>query len=388
MRFQNLKQLSLLALISASSLSFAQTQLEKTQVYDPELNQLVDQKKVSKERELRYHPEGEDFVIANGDAKFNRALYGTHTGFRVETGDVPEFALYLPRMGGNLSFSVGNKEKTIALNNANRIESRYRAGSRIYTITDPLLDNGKFIITALAMSEAEGIVLKIETKNIPANTKLSWKFGGAADKRFSREGDLGVDPVDCFELKPEYCKGNVYTINKNSFSLIFGAKQDKKLIGTFPPTAKLTVREGEYPVLSGNIKATGNKTFYLGIQIPGKTAELPYKSIQAIFEKSDADRAILASQLKIDTPDPYFNTLGGTLAMAADGIWSGETWLHGAVGWRMPLSGWRAAYTGDALGWHDRSRLHFDAYATSQVSNVEPKYPHPNQDTALNMARA
>lgn len=388
MLLQNLKQLYLLALISASSLSTAQTQPEKTQVYDPELNQLVDKKTVSKERELRYRPEREDFVIVNGKAKFNRALYGTHTGFRVETGDVPEFALYLPRMGGNLSFSVGNKNKTIALNNASRIESRYRPGSRIYSITDPLLGKGKITITALAMSEAEGIVLKIETKDIPANTKLSWKFGGAADKRFSREGDLGVDPIDCFELKPEYCKGNVFTVNKNSFSLTFGAKKDKKLVGTFPTTSALSVSKSESPVLSGNLKANGTKTFYLAIQIPGKTGLLPYNSIQAIFEKSESDRVALASQLKIDTPDPYFNTLGGTLAMAADGIWSGETWLHGAVGWRMPLSGWRAAYTGDALGWHNRSRLHFDAYATSQVTNVEPKYPHPNQDSALNMARA
>ena len=30
----------------------------------------------SKERKLRYTPEGEDFVIVNGDRKFNRALYG------------------------------------------------------------------------------------------------------------------------------------------------------------------------------------------------------------------------------------------------------------------------------------------------------------------------
>ena len=28
-------------------------------------------------RELRYTPEGDDFVIVNGDRRFNRALYGT-----------------------------------------------------------------------------------------------------------------------------------------------------------------------------------------------------------------------------------------------------------------------------------------------------------------------
>lgn len=60
--------------------------------------------------------------------------------------------------------------------------------------------------------------------------------------------------------------------------------------------------------------------------------------------------------------------------MAADGIWDGEVWLHGAIGWRMPLSGWRAAYTGDVLGWHDRARTHFNAYA--QVRS--PKCPTPS----------
>jgi len=363
-------------------------QNKKAQVFDPELNKLVDrQQPASSERSLRYTPDGQDFVIVNGNKKFNRALYGTNTGFRVETGDLPEFALYLPRMGGNLSFQIGNKHKTISLNDASRIESRYRAGSRIYNITDPLLGNGSIRLTALAMSEAEGLILKMETKGIPKNTIISWTFGGAADKRFSREGDLGVDPTDCFDLKPEYCAGNKYFINKNCFSLIFGAKQDKKLIGTFPPKSQLSVPDS-LPILIGNIRLKGDKVFFLAIQIPSKEETLAYKSLATIFAKSETDRVALASRIQIDTPDPYFNTLGGILAVAADGIWSGETWLHGSVGWRMPLSGWRAAYTGDVLGWHDRSRKHFDAYASSQVTDVEPTRLHPTQDTALNLARA
>ncbi len=365
-----------------------QTPNSATKVFDPELNQFIAPRQTNNgERSLRYTPDGQDFVIVNGKNKFNRALYGTNTGFRVETGDVPEFALYLPRMGGNLSFSIGNKQKTIALNDAAHIESRYRAGSRIYNITDSLLGKGRICLTALAMSQAEGIILKVETFGIPNKTLLSWKFGGASDTRFSREGDLGVDPIDCFELKPEYCKGNIYTLNKNSFSLTFGAKQDKKLVGIFPTKATLSI-DPSLPVLLGKMNLSGNTTFYLSIKIPENSETVSYSSLPSIFGKSEADRAALASRIKINTPDPYLNTLGGTLAVAADGIWSGETWLHGAVGWRMPLSGWRAAYTGDVLGWHDRARKHFDAYASSQVTAVPATRPHPTQDTALNLARA
>ena len=71
-------------------------------------------------RTLRYQPDGEDFVIVNGNRKFTRALYGSNTGFRLETSDVPEFALYMPRMGGNLSLGVIVGEKSLWLNNAER----------------------------------------------------------------------------------------------------------------------------------------------------------------------------------------------------------------------------------------------------------------------------
>lgn len=46
-----------------------------------------------KERPVSYRPEGETFVTENGKLRFNRALYGSNTGFRVEAGDLPEFAL-------------------------------------------------------------------------------------------------------------------------------------------------------------------------------------------------------------------------------------------------------------------------------------------------------
>ena len=45
------------------------------------------------EREIHYKPDGDDFVLANGKRRFNRALYGGNTAFRAEAGDLPEFAL-------------------------------------------------------------------------------------------------------------------------------------------------------------------------------------------------------------------------------------------------------------------------------------------------------
>src|SRR5690349_14042052 len=87
-----------------------------------------------KERALRYKPENGDFVITNGNRRFTRALYGTNTGFRVESGDLPEFALYMPGMGGNFKFGLIAGEKSKWLINAGKTVARYRAGSMIYEI--------------------------------------------------------------------------------------------------------------------------------------------------------------------------------------------------------------------------------------------------------------
>src|SRR5690348_13273225 len=67
----------------------------------------------NKIRSIHYQPGGNDFVCVNGKMRFNRALYGTNTAFRVEAGDLPEFALYMPGLGGNFKFGIiaGNKNK-------------------------------------------------------------------------------------------------------------------------------------------------------------------------------------------------------------------------------------------------------------------------------------
>ena len=56
-------------------------------------------------------------------------------------------------------------------------------------------------------------------------------------------------------------------------------------------------------------------------------------------------QAVLGGNL----PDALLNVL--ILGVAADAIWQEPSYLHGAIAWRMPLNGWRGAYTADPLGW-------------------------------------
>ena len=104
---------------------------------------------------------------------------------------------------------------------------------------------------------------------------------------------MGVDPADCFEL----------------------------------PAEATDLVTGELPL---------QKEVYL---VRGEVPE--GYNVRKLYQQAEAASLALASHLKIETPDPYLNTLGGALVAAADGIWDGQVWLHGAIGWRMPLSGWR-----------------------------------------------
>lgn len=359
-----------------------------------------------KERKLRYTPEGEDFVIVNGDKKFNRALYGTNTAFRIETGDLPEFGFFMPNMGGNMQLGLVKDGKSLWFNDAVYVKSIYRAGSRIYEIKDPFIQLGKITISVLAMANAEGLIMKIESKNLPVGVDLITTFGGANNKRFFRNGDLGVDDPNAFGLQPDACINNEFVINGNAFILEYGQGTKggaQKTLGVYPENSEVklaspyamttplnawkSVVVENKPIVLSKTALNSSNTYYFAIQ-NNNEEKLLYSELKKCFDDAETKRKSIAGTVKINTPDPYFNTLGGVLSIAADGIWDPDCWQHGAVGWRMPLNGWRAAYVGDAIGWHDRARKHFDGYAASQITNIEPTISHPAQDQKLNLARA
>lgn len=297
------------------------------------------------ERTLQYVPEGDDFVCVNGKNRFTRALYGSWSAFRLETSDRPVFAAYEKKNSKHIRFRLVHGGMSQALDSLDFCEARYTAGRRTYRLADPAWGKGELRIGALALPDADGAVWKFSAEGMPEDAVLQCFISEIRARKLNRNGDMGADPPGCFEA-PEHPK-----------------QQEMCLL------------------------ELGEREAYLLLENQALRV-LPIAEGRALYDRAESARKALASRVRISTPDPYFNTLGGTLAVAADGIWDGEVWLHGAVGWRMPLSGWRAAYTGDALGWHDRARTHFDAYAASQVTDVPNTIPHPAQDSALHLARS
>jgi hypothetical protein len=297
-------------------------------------------------RRLNYLPDGDGFVCINGENRYTRALYGGHTAWRLETSDRPIFATYVKGDSRNISFLLELPAgDVIPLEEFDRCESRYIPGCRIYKLTDRRLPGATLTVSVLADMESERGLWRFTANGMPAETRLIGINSHICVPKLSRSGDMGADAPRCFDPSD---KADA-VVEKIGFTL--------------------NVDGDTYIAVSDN--------------------KLSQLADATSFDNAENARRSLAGRIEINTPDKFLNPIGGALAVAADGIWGEEeVWLHGAVGWRMPLSGWRAAYTGDCIGWHDRARRHFDNYAASQVRDVPCTIPHPAQDSTLALARS
>ena len=361
-------------------------------------------------RPARYTPDGGDFVITNGGELFNRPLYGGNSGFRIEAGDRPEFALFLPGRGGNLRLGLLPDDpatKPLWLSTAKWITALYRPGSMVYTIRDPRLGDGGIVLTAIPMAGTEGLIVRVETVDRIPPGRLLWAFGGVKGDLGRRNGDLNAENERLsrfFQFKPAHCAGNSFKPRPDGFTL---PTRTGTLVGLAPggpapqiadgtkwddPAALLASagKPGKTPVVVGTLPLAAGRPTLLGLHLvrPKQLPKVAAKDLPQAFTAAETHRREIAGRLALDTPDPHLNAAAAALSVAADAIWDERqgAYMHGACAWRVKLLGWRAAYAGDALGWHDRTRRHLAGFARQQVVTPPPE-KIPPADEAFNLAR-
>ena len=381
-------------------------------------------------RPLRYWPVGTDFVITNGAEFFNRPLYCLNSGFRIDGGDKPEFSLYLPGRGGNLRFGIKTSAGTKWLNDAQSIVTRYHPGSLLYEIHDPLLGEGELDLTVLPLAYHKGVIALAELHGAAAD--LIWAYGGANGMRGARDGDIGCErePVaEFFQMQPEQCRGDSFTIASNTFTL---RNSKTTLTGVASSGAKLLVADAtkwkspaallasaaatnELPGIGGQVALRAGQPVYLALeQLSRDGQEEPpvYRELSenhpaesatdaqpvSIFKSSDLPKVFaeaakcrdaFAERVVVVTPDAFINAAAPALCIAADAVWDDkqQSFMHGAVAWRTRLLGWRGQYAGDELGWHERTAAHFAGFAKQQNLNPVPE-TIPPADEQSNLARS
>jgi hypothetical protein len=392
------------------------------------------------DRPLRYQPDNGDFVIVNGSEFFNRPLYADHSAFRVDGGDRPEFSLYVPGHGGNLRLGIQAEAGAIWLHDASRIVARYRAGSMLYDINDSLLADGTLHLAVLPLPDAQGFIVRAELTGTTGAVSLFYAYGGADGRRGSRAGDIGTErePVSqFFQVRPENARDNWFTLDGSTFLLhsriatILGLASPGTQFGladatywnslpqllasaapTTPPTLPLVLGHAtlapDLPVylelekLSGDDDARADLTTYheaapgqsagpAAAPTPASLAQPVARrpeNLALVFAAAERYRQQLASQVTVETPDPFLNAAVPALCVAADAVWdeADGVVLHGAVAWRTKLPGWRGPYANDALGWHDRARRDFDYWAARQNTDPVPNLT-PVPDATFSFSR-
>ncbi len=322
-----------------------------------------------KPREIRYHPEGNDIVIQNGNKRFTRALYGTNTAFRVEAGDLPEFAMYMPGMGGNLKFGLVLNGKSKWIIQAQQIKAIYRPGSMIYQIQDSLLGKGKMELQIWALGEGEGLVVRTQFSQVPEGLQLVAAYGGANGNKFSRDGEMNVDPESGFYLNAAACADNRYQLKENGFNLVYGtgvvlseeeryeinhlnketpkkAGPEQNINGLFPanalvqiadatqqdnPLQLLASKPSKTPLVLASWSVTSAQANLLCLYQP-KSITIPnQQALELAATKAETARLALANRIKIQTPRSLFEYIGWCIEYCCRcylGITFLFAWLH------------------------------------------------------------
>jgi len=360
---------------------------------------------VTVQRPLRYTPDGRDFVIENGQHWFNRPLYGPHTVYHADGGDKPEFALVNGAMkDGVLRLAISTPSGSKWLADSQHITTRYRPGSLIYDIQDPLLGSATLHLIAESLTGREGMILQTSISGGTSQAELIYVYGGVNSFRRAAgspaAGDVittanvsairQVDEINGRELRPQLmlqpqqCSGNVIAIDGNGFTVRAGsegmdgrASDDAKLSGGDAAKMNssadlLASAPGRLPVVVGRVSLT--KPTYIAIwRQVGNVTALNSSDLAGEFDKAEAHRREVADMIVVDTPDPFIDAMPSAMAIAADGCWQPPVWEHGAISWRTTLLGWRGPYMGDAIGWHDRTVDYLKYWAGRQ--NTKDDFP-------------
>jgi hypothetical protein len=281
---------------------------------------------------------------------------------------------------------------------------------------------------ALAPLTDEALVVRVEAENTAASLDLIVAYGPGNGERGGRDGDIGTErqPVrEFFRYRPEYSRESSFSVGAGSFAC---KNKAGVVIGTLPAEATVRLGSGKHwdnvqklladtsagdtPVAIGTLPLSPARAVTLALQnVPGtklghevlstyrevaaerapeaeKRTAVIWKAtdVPQVFDRSQAALREIARRVTIETPDPYLNAAMPALNIAADAVWDTrqKAYVHGGVAWRVRLLGWRVGYAGDTLGWHDRTRAHFDGYAAQQnTAPVPSRIPAPEPESNL-----
>lgn len=165
----------------------------------------------------------------------------------------PEFGFQLPEMAGNLKFGIIAGSESKWFSDVKQLKTDSKNNQLTYRISDPLLGKGNVLFTVIPLSTTDGILIEVVGYNLPDSIKLVWAFGGSYGKILEK----GEAP----SLNPNYCKYNVFSVERTSFTVYYGQSMRLRVIqGVMPFSSEIRLADAnqqQSPLLFFN---SGKKT--------------------------------------------------------------------------------------------------------------------------------
>ena len=379
---------------------------------------------------LRYAPEDREIVGRNGPYFNNRPLYcRLNTDGAVLTGDRPLARLIAkPYLYGALSVGFAREGQSRWLHDFTTIESRYHCGRMTWKCSDPMFVNVEFTLTVVPLCEVAGFAVRIALSGGRAGDRMIWAFGGArfeeGDPRLNWDPVMRGNPDICrsgdprrpllFQgLVPDFCTGNIATVDGKSFRLASADAVPQIAVGRASRTSALRVGDASravdphqlalstgstLPLVVGTAKAAArDDEFFFAAEACATDAKTDgLRSAEPATAFADG-LAYLGEveRVRSASPDAHLDAAVAAVCHAVDGNCERDPYIfrHGCMAFSCRFVGWRVICGATALGWHERVlgnatytiglQKKSDPARTKAVASVERLLVHEGKDSRV-----
>jgi len=207
---------------------------------------------------------------------------------------VPQFSFLFPEMAGALRLGIvsGNESRwSEQFKTAKFVDHK---GTLTYEFKDALLGKGLLRVKAAPLKVTDGLILEIEVADVPDSLSLFWACGASSGKTQS-PAETG--------LKPDFCKDNVFVVERNDVTIFYGESMKLKTINLLFPvetesvlsdahqqTSPLTFfksgKKTDAPALSGKFTLASGTKYYICVYRQTKDADYNYSHLQSVFNQA------------------------------------------------------------------------------------------------------
>jgi len=234
------------------------------------------------------------FFSLQGKSPESMVLRDVGNGTEVISQYGTNFGFFMPETGGYLYTGLILGDKSIWLNESNKLKIDKKNNGWIVHISDPLLEKGKLKIHVLPLSSSNGLIIQVIGKDIPENLQFLWAYGGCSAKNEPSEKTTF--------LKPEQCLYNVFSREINTFTVYYGSNLKLKVmmgVGPLNTETRLTDankmtnpfelwnsgKKTDAPVMSAINVIKAGEPYYYCIYRQNKEADYNYQMLPDLFKK-------------------------------------------------------------------------------------------------------